>query len=464
MASNLTKDWLLRTKRPDNYYPPARRTILERIEEEKLEKNWDGSLILDMCHLEASGSFIEPDPILIQQQVVKELEEQQAQDGSFPLPIKGKRTLIYTEALQASAEDIKAKHFQHQEFLRTLDFGKIPGPTPFERAILIVRMLEQLRQQANGGKEDEKNGEDLIQEGGQKLANKINEVCEAAQDWAEGEKEGGCLTEREGHGEEEKIMGLLADPLMLEILQVSQKLECIKNMQVGRGIKIFADRKGKEIRRRPIRSYQELPLIGQGAWGIYQKQRTLFWQKMANKEFLIRERISRSEKKQLLYLLLDSSGSLVGRGSRLVSGIAFNRLQAVKRNEAICYISFYDFEKYPAMRASTPEEAEDCFQKVHSHKYGGGTRTSVALKEAITEIRQLETSLNVERPDLLLVTDNDEEALEDISSIDCIGIKVHGICILSHNASLTQLAAETRGVLIENFGRDNPKRKGWKYF
>jgi len=202
---------------------------------------------------------------------------------------------------------------------------------------------------------------------------------------------------------------------------------------------------------RPIKGFDELAKLSKQEWALYQKSRAYFWYKVATRQSTVRERVSRTEKKQLLFVIVDCSGSM-DSGERIAKacGIVMNRLKAVMAGEAELYFSFFDSALKKVYHAGTPEEAKALAEKVRTSNFSGGsTSIDSAMKQAQKKIEEIVAEGATYRPELVVITDGDDK----ISSkpADFAGTKVHAFVVEESNKALTDLAIKTGGVGRNNF-------------
>ena len=152
----------------------------------------------------------------------------------------------------------------------------------------------------------------------------------------------------------------------------------------------------------------------------------------------VRERCIRIERKQLLYIIIDCSGSM-GSGQRIykAGGILMNRLKAVIAGEAELYVRLFDNTLKEEHHASTPEEARTLMKYFTGHNFsGGGTNIPGCVKAAHARIEEIIAQGATYRPELCIVT-------------DIPGTKLHAFMVECQNPHLAGLARRSGGVGIE---------------
>jgi uncharacterized protein with von Willebrand factor type A (vWA) domain len=222
-------------------------------------------------------------------------------------------------------------------------------------------------------------------------------------------------------------------------------------MQVRKCKKQEADPNGEEVITRSINGFDELSKLSKSEWASYQTSRSYFWYRVAGKQARVRERVITIEKKQLLFIMVDCSGSM-DSGNRIAKacGILMNRLKAVIAGEAELYFSFFDTELVKVYSVKTPEEAKSLMETLRNKNFSGClTNIDGCMKQAKAEIDKIIAEGATYRPELVVVTDGDDT----ISSTakDFAGTKVHAFVVEKRNPKLVNLAKATGGVGIENF-------------
>jgi len=164
---------------------------------------------------------------------------------------------------------------------------------------------------------------------------------------------------------------------------------------------------------------------------------------------MVREKIKRSDKKQLFYAMLDRSKSMQ-QGERIYKllAILMNRLRAVGRREAVLGYSFFDSDVHEQVMVNEVAEAREEIRKLHYDFFmGDDTDINLALREGIKRIRSLVDDIQAERPELIIVTDGDHGI--NVQSKELKGIMLHVFIVEEANDDLIQLAKKTGGVALQ---------------
>ncbi|OQA03213.1 MAG: hypothetical protein BWY68_00803 [bacterium ADurb.Bin400] len=231
------------------------------------------------------------------------------------------------------------------------------------------------------------------------------------------------------------------------MVEISRHLDKLSRMQVRRQRKTETDPEGEEVRWRPMKHLGEIGRIPQSEWALPRPYRMY---RHITGQTSVRERCTRIEKKQLLYIIIDCSGSM-SSGKRIykAGGILINRLKAVIAGEAELYVRFFDSSLKQEHHASTPEEAKALVKKFTEANYSGGnTAIAACTKAAHERIEEIMREGAVYRPELCVITDGDDDT-SSLKLSDIPGTKLHAFVVECQNKHLAELARRSGGVGVE---------------
>ena len=206
---------------------------------------------------------------------------------------------------------------------------------------------------------------------------------------------------------------------------------------------------GDQTRMRMMASYDELPRMAPAAWAVKVASAKYFRYRLATKSFMVREKVKRSDKKQLFYAMLDRSKSMQ-QGERIYKllAILMNRLRAVMRREAVLGYSFFDSAVHEQVIVQDITEAQDEIRRLEYDFFmGDDTDINLALREGIKRIRRVVEDVDAERPELIVVTDGDHGI--NVKPKELKGIMLHVFIVEENNDDLIQLAKKTGGVALQ---------------
>jgi Mg-chelatase subunit ChlD len=420
-------------------------------------KKFSPSFLADLANLGAGGS-VNP-PSVWRDEVARKAEADCRPDrnGYYRLP-NGNFTQSYSEAAAAAVEQAVKYHTACCDFLQQAELSSVPGNTPLEKGAQLLKLLA-----AKQGGEPGGDGEILPifqDQAGDSVAREVNEVLEEVESLDKEEKE---LLDPEkkpadsaGSGSSESLSkmkiaeDMLSDKGKREMLKIARQLDKLSRMRVQRENKLQVDPEGDDVRNRPIRSLGELSKVVKPAWATYQKSRTLFWYQAVSGQLSVRERGIRVERKQLLYVIIDCSGSMEdGQRVAKACGVLMNRLKAVMKGDAVLYYRFFDTKLYEERFVSNAAEAKAAMEHVSNANFsGGGTAIDFCSRAALERIDEIMREGGTHRPELVVVTDGDDSVRQKPD--DLRGTRLHAFVVEKTNANLTDLAVKSGGVGIGN--------------
>jgi hypothetical protein len=258
-----------------------------------------------------------------------------------------------------------------------------------------------------------------------------------------------------GAGEEEKQQ--LAAEIEVqgvdvsELLRIARQLERTAEFQSPQG-EFVPDPNGEDVNIRSIQGMNELSRVNQLAWALPEDVRFL---KVFQEELLVREPVTRRDKKQLRYLMVDCSGSMSGssddRGGPVgrAAGVVLDSIQRVIEGKAEVYLRFFDTrlgaDEY---HADSPESARELMKVVTDpSNYGGGTSFVAPIREASERANELVREGRFHSPEVIMVTDG-EGTVPDVSDLG--GLKLHTVQVGEDLVpELAQLANASGGTNID---------------
>ena len=234
--------------------------------------------------------------------------------------------------------------------------------------------------------------------------------------------------------------------------EISGSLDKLSNMAVRKRKSFTADPEGTEFRTRKMKSMSDLTNISPSEWTLpddYLEYR------IVTSKASIRERGKFVDKQQLLYLMIDSSGSM--RHDDNISkacGILFNRLKAVVEGNAQVYFRFFDTHLSDEYSAHDEETAKEAMRTISKHGFsGGGTHIVESARTCLDRIRDIMESKehDLAVPELIIVSDGIDNVSElSASEFMSVGTKMHALVLGYENKDLMDIARQTGGVGISN--------------
>lgn len=445
-----------RTSPPPHYLAPTREEMREVAESVGL-KRFSPSLLADLANTRAGGEVNPPS-------AWRDVIERQAEEKVSLKPENNgywlKATCDWTqdrrEAVQSQVEKAVKYHSAVCDFIRTVEWDGVPGNTPLEQASRLLKLLAAKSSGQPGG-----DGESLpiFQElAGDSVARELAEVLDEVEDLDKEDRElldpDDKQSESAGSGSGGKLQAmriaevLLSDTAQREMVRISRKLEDLTRMRVARQVKFEPDPEGDDVRNRPIKNLGELTRVVKPAWAKYQKSRTLFWYEAISGQLPVRERGIRRERKQLLYLIIDCSGSMEeGLKVAKACGVLMNRLKAVMKGDAVLYWRLFDANLHAEHFVSTAAEAKSAMDELRRGNFsGGGTAIDSCARAALARIEEIMAKGESHRPELVVVTDGCDTVR--LTARDVHPTRVHAVVVSGGNPDLIDLAVKSGGVGI----------------
>ena len=234
--------------------------------------------------------------------------------------------------------------------------------------------------------------------------------------------------------------------------EISGSLDTLSNMAVRKRKSFKADPEGTEFRTRRMKGLSDLPNLAQSEWMLPDGYLSY---RMATGKSSVRERGKFVEKQQLLYLMIDSSGSMYGENVSKACGILFNRLKAVVEGDAQVYFRFFDDSLSEEHFAGDHESAKEAMRILSKHNFrGGGTQIAPCAHKCLDRISEIMESNEHQFavPELIIITDGIDNTIDrlTVKNFADVGTKLHSFIIDYENKPLIELARQTGGVGMEN--------------
>ena len=356
-------------------------------------------------------------------------------------------------------ENAKSANESVCEYMRGLEFDKITGKTPLEKSCNLLKTIYDSNIMCEIDNPLEEHGGELlpafIEGRGDKAANQTNYLFDTIESLDDAEKE--LLIDKsefeggKGHGDENATYKTkLAHDMVkgaLTWLEVSRELEQVVRFKISKSNEKTPDLQGDDSHRRQIKSLMELgriPAIEYALPSIYRITRAI------TKATQVRERVSREDKQQLIYMLIDCSASMKYGNNAInkAGGVLFNRLKSVVNEEAVMRFRFFDTELFPEHVAETPEQANSLMEKFKEGAYdGGGTSIDSCLKKTIKRVEELCADKTFsEKPEIVVVTDGEDRVKLHKSDFSRHNLRLHAFIVGGTNKILAKLARDTGGV------------------
>jgi hypothetical protein len=230
-----------------------------------------------------------------------------------------------------------------------------------------------------------------------------------------------------------------------EMLRIARTLSELAELQ-GRA-KLTPDPNGEEM---TLRDIQELNELGKATQHAFTLPRRLRMQRAVSGELDVRNPRTRRAKKQLLFMVVDGSGSMLmdgALGASRAAGIVMNRLEAVINGDAELYLRFFDEElREQEFHADSPASARELMRIISDPAQYLGRRTefSSTLTAASKRAEELLSARGLRDPEIVFVTDG-EAPVPALSALN--DKKLHAFQVgEEENTELSDLARRSGGV------------------
>jgi uncharacterized protein with von Willebrand factor type A (vWA) domain len=432
-------------------------------------KSFSRDLVADLANL-AAGGQVNP-PSSYNDTVRRRVEETLPianSNGKWSITIRkdGKSSTTYTEnrqeAISAKTQENMRYHQNVCDFLQTVDLAQFPGGSPLEQAMSLLKLLSKQKGGEGGGEGGEPLpifGEDSKPEG---VAATLQDAVDMAESLSEEEQQmldpdstPTELKEVDEHKELKKLKvaeDLVSGSNKRQMLDISRKLDQFTKLQCRRQVKMEQDPAGEEVRTRPIKNLGELARVSKTAWATRQQSPNYFLYQAITGQLPVRERVTRVERKQAIFILVDGSGSMSGDKHWRATGVVMNRLKAVLDGNAEVWVSVFDTSLGHVEHAGTPEEARKVIKKFAAGNFsGGGTDIGAAVRAAHQYMeKKIEAGEALYRPEICVLTDEDTST-NTVKKSELGTTRVHGFAMKVANPTLVAFAKSTGGVGIDKF-------------
>lgn len=458
-----------RTTPPPTYIPPSQEEMREAATTVGLGQ-FSPSLVADLCNVAAGGSINPPSSYRadLRDQATESLPAEQS--SGWALKTKGSSgSTVWSKNRHEVIEDhTNALMRYHQnvcDFVDAVDIERFPGTSPLQKAMSLLKLLskQQGGSGSGGGTPLPIFADNDHPEG---VADQLHDTMDMVDDLSEEEldmldpdgqvhdvSEDGDRTAMEDLSRLKVAEDLHDGANKRVMLDISRHLDQFTKLQVRRQKRVEQDPAGEEVRQRQIKHLGELPKVAKTAWAMRQQNPTYFLYQAVTRQLPMRERVTRIERKQAIFILVDGSGSMrTGQKHWRATGVVMNRLKAVIAGDAEVYVAVFDTQMKDPAKASNPEEARDLIMRFqHNNFTGGGTDIAAAVKAAHSYIdRKIKAGEALYRPEVVVLTDEDRSST-GLKKSDIPGTTVHGFAMEVANPSLVAFAQSTGGVGIDRF-------------
>jgi len=319
-------------------------------------------------------------------------------------------------------------HQNIQNFIAGIDFNKLSGKSPLEKASAAIALLSD----GNGDVTEEDGEGTPIPIFSNNSAEKLNKKMEKRQEDVQQIREAGEAAQhflKAGKCPESKVKSLSRkENKILEYLAVLNSKGSIKSQKILATTENIQMTEHGQISRLANFSSMGMPT---------------FNYKFATKQLIVKK--NKVANKQSLFLLIDDSGSMdESKKRRWLQALLLNRLQAVIDGKAELYITTFigDIDEFDTIKASTKEEALkliDWFPELG----GGNTNVERAVKSACKCIQKGfigNHKIKGENPQIVVINDGEDDIGDFKPSII-----THGFILGQDNEGMKRMIESGKG-------------------
>jgi hypothetical protein len=323
---------------------------------------------------------------------------------------RGKVSEIYTELSRRS----RYSHFLH-ELVESDYYPRNQAEIPqfFDRMWEIMAELDRKQRQQGGGRQQQGMDEfERLIDTGRKVLQLLNDpllegMFDPPPQPAPGNGQDDDSQENQpmpmgGSGSVglEKAFESLTqtwDPYMVQALLISQELDFAMTFS-KMGIWNPSPFPDNSVDIHKIRDSKDLFKLLPGQLAL---PSDTFYMKYAKKELMCREFMIRQDKRQLVYILMDVSGSMQGDRAVCAMSIALSLLRRVATAGDHYHMRMFEDDPHELMSASTKEEAQElCRKLLHMRFPGGGTDIQKAVLKAVSDIKKAKVKDKLDKVEL----------------------------------------------------------------
>ena len=451
----------IRTVAPATYIPPTASDIRRMAKQVGIDR-YSNSLVEDLCNVQAGGEFV-PDSD-IERRLAKNIAKvskglSKALDGDYRFNdewLKDEQENFVSDRDKAYTLVAKKQVQYHtgvQQFIKTLDFSNVPGYSPLEKSMGLLKLLGTQEGGCPESGEDDELGNSLPifsqysddRKDPKKTAERINEVLDNLSNLDDHER---ILCNICAEGKSPLAM---AEDMMDGrdvMLQIKRQLDKVCSLQTNKYSVLKPDPNGNEVRYRSIKHISEFSRLHPSEWMYPEAYRNY---RLLNGVSQVRERCSKLEKKKLLYVICDCSGSMSGDRFLKAGGVVMNQLKGVLRGEADMWLAFFHNSLGEEFQASSENiyEVKKLMSKIKASNFDqGGTSIANCTREAIQRIeKKRKRDPKLIKPQLVIITDGDDNT-SSLKIGDLGGITLNTVLVGGRNPHLIDVSRASGGCGI----------------
>lgn len=185
----------------------------------------------------------------------------------------------------------------------------------------------------------------------------------------------------------------------------------------------------------------------------------IFDKMLIDKDLKVKQYQSRRKKKQILYLLIDVSGSMSGARQMVATAIAIAYIKKAISEKSIYFFRYFDTRPFELHKVTNEQEASKEINYLLGNPHsGGGTNINNALETAIHDIndpkifKQIEEDAGMgeragfdeevlyERADILIITDGEDQVSVTARTLEEKKVVLHSFLLEGNNDTLPAIS------------------------
>lgn len=340
-------------------------------------------------------------------------------------------------------------------FLSEIEYDAVLGLTPMDKSLNVLMYLTHLSKKntKNDVTNDPNPGDHTIQSE-EDLAEAIKDASQGIETMGTGQEN----DQQELSKEITKCVRDFLDDLTPEIVHIYGKnrpadvkinrkilndikiksyLENTKGMETADQREMKRNNNSSDIERVNMETHAQITKTNKQAMAL-----PTFDDKFIKKELVVKEKVVPETKKQILYMLLDDSGSMCCEVKQTyVRAVLLNRLESVVKGNAELKFCLYENRRYMHYDIKNKADAQKLFRTISVRRPGGGgTNIGAVLQQTIDEIHNLPDHVD---PEIMIVCDGDDLVYHD--DVDPKGVRMSAILLGRSNPGIEILTEKTGG-------------------
>lgn len=249
----------------------------------------------------------------------------------------------------------------HEDIIEEIDYDEFTGDTPLEKAHSYsewLKHLEKERREAEEG-EGDPDARKKLKDAAKKGMTALREFqrLKKENEFAYGELAGNVSPE-----------AAVLKPRDKKVLEALSKISKLPTISLGKSKKLVPDPGGKIIRTEVFEDFSDLPLVDHEDLNS-----PLFIKEALDGDILIQKQYSHKDLKQIIFLLIDRSGSMYSHVKQsYVKAVLLHLFEQVRKGDATVYVSSFEVGVDFYAKIDSEEVARK-FLRAFNSIGGGGT-------------------------------------------------------------------------------------------